>query len=64
MVQRETFLFPKCFYFFKNIHLVLTMCQAFFYMLYNTNFNSPKGPRTQVVIMIMVLKMRTLSTGG
>ena len=37
------------------------MCQTFFYMLYNTNFNSPKSPRMELlIIMIMILKMSSL----
>lgn len=39
---------------------MLTMHQAFFNMLYDTNFNSPKSLRTQVLIKIVVLKMRNL----
>lgn len=39
---------------------MLTMYQTSVYMLYSTNFNSPKSPRTQVLIMNLVVKVRNL----
>lgn len=59
LMAQKAFFFQKYFYVFKNIHIILTMCQASFSMLYSTNFTS-ESPRTQVLTMILVLKVRNL----